>query len=63
MRAAVEAETFDEAVVRELAVMEGQAMAELSVIRARTEATIYELLTPEQRAKLAELGQQRRPAP
>jgi Spy/CpxP family protein refolding chaperone len=61
MQAAVEADTFDEAVVRGLAVSEGQATTELSVIRARTQAAISRLLTTEQRAKLAELRQQRRP--
>ena len=61
MRAAVEADVFDEAAARAAAVLEGQATTELSVIRARTEAAVYKLLTAEQRAKLAELRQQRRP--
>ena len=61
MQAAVEADTFDEAAVRGLAVAEGQATTELSVIRARTGAAIYKLLTTEQRAQLTELRQRRRP--
>lgn len=56
--AAVEGSPFDEAAVRALAAAEGQAVAELSVIGARTAAAIYQLLTTDQRAKLAELQQQ-----
>lgn len=61
MRAAIESATFDEAAVRALAVKEGQAVTELSVIGARTEAAIYQVLTAEQRAKLATMREQRRP--
>lgn len=61
MQAAVEASTFDESAVRTIAALEGQATAELSVIRARTSSAIYQLLTETQRTKLAELRQQYRP--
>ncbi len=54
-RALIEAPTFDEAAARALAVKMSQLQTELHIIRAKTEAAIYNLLTPEQKAKLAEL--------
>ena len=58
MSAAVEASTFDDAAVQALAATQGQLVAELSVIEARTAAAIYQLLTTDQRTKLATLQQQ-----
>jgi len=57
--ALVRSESFDESAVRELAVSEAKATAELRVIGARTEAAVYRLLTPDQRTKLKQVD--RRP--
>ncbi len=63
IRAAVESSTYDDGEVVAQAVIVGQAMAELTVRRARTEWSIYQLLTTEQRTKLAELRKQMGPPP
>jgi Spy/CpxP family protein refolding chaperone len=55
LRTAIESSTFDEAAVRALLVKEAQLMTELNVIRTRTENAVYNLLTAEQKTKLAEL--------
>jgi Spy/CpxP family protein refolding chaperone len=55
IKAIIESGSFDEAAVRELASGAGAAMVEMRVISARTEAAIYQLLTAEQRTRLAEL--------
>ena len=52
IRTAIEADSFNEAAVRALASKEAAIAAELRVARARVEARIYGLLTPEQRAAL-----------
>jgi periplasmic protein CpxP/Spy len=63
IRAAVEASTYDDGAVEAQAVIVGQAMAELTTRQARTEWSIYQLLTADQRAKLAELRKQQGPPP
>jgi Spy/CpxP family protein refolding chaperone len=63
IRAVVEASTYDDGAVVAQAVIVGQATAELTVLRARTEAAIYQLLTIEQRAMLAALRKQMGPPP
>jgi protein CpxP len=55
MRALMEAETFDEAAVRDLMSKKQAAKTELGVIHARTRFEFGKLLTPEQREKLAEM--------
>lgn len=67
LRALIEAAAFNESAVRALAAQMSTVQTELSVIQARTESAIYNLLTAEQKAKLAELhkkapGQQREEA-
>lgn len=61
LRAAVEGKTFDEAAVRALFAKEAQSMTELQVIRTRTENAAYNLLTAEQKTKLAELREHHGP--
>ncbi len=61
LRTAVEAKTFDEAAVRALIAKEAQIMTELNVIRTRTENAAYNLLTAEQKTKLAELREHHGP--
>lgn len=55
MRQLIEAPTFDEAAARALAAKMSQLQIEVHIIQAKAEAAIYTLLTPEQKAKLAEL--------
>jgi Spy/CpxP family protein refolding chaperone len=57
---------FNEAQVRTLAAAIAQNEVELTVIRTRKDAAIYQVLTPEQRAKLDQLHAERlahRPPP
>lgn len=61
MRALVEADTFDEAAVRALAVSEAAITTELRVSSARTEAAVYHVLTAEQKAALSKLRDERPP--
>lgn len=61
LQAAVEAKAFDEAAVRALIAKEAQIMTELNVIRTRTENASYNLLTAEQKTKLAELREHHGP--
>lgn len=63
LRAAAEASAYDDGAVVAQAVIVGQAMAELTMHQTRTEWDIYQLLTTEQRTKLAELRQQLGPPP
>jgi Spy/CpxP family protein refolding chaperone len=53
MRQLVMASGFDEAKVRELATQQTQTMTELAVQRARVESELYQVLTPDQKTKLA----------
>ncbi len=54
-RSLTEAATFDEASFRNLATQIAQIQIELQIINARSDSAIYNLLTAEQKAKLAEL--------
>jgi periplasmic protein CpxP/Spy len=47
--------TFDEAKTRALATQNAQAMVEIQVQHARIKSEIMQILTPEQKAKLAEI--------
>jgi Spy/CpxP family protein refolding chaperone len=46
--------TYDEAKVRALAAQQAQTMAELTVQKTRIHSEMYQLLTPDQQAKLKE---------
>ena len=50
-----ESGTFDEAKVRALAAQQSQNMTELIVQKARIQSELVQVLTPEQKTKLAEL--------
>lgn len=66
LRAATAQGQFNEAQVRTLAAAIAQNEIELTVIRARKDAAIYQVLTPEQRAKLDQFEAERpahRPPP
>jgi Spy/CpxP family protein refolding chaperone len=52
---------FDETKVRAIAATQSQAQIELTVSRARTEAAVYKILTPEQQAKVEQLHAQHKP--
>ena len=53
MRQLVMANGFDEAKVREMAAQQTQTVTELTVQRARVESELYQVLTPDQKTKLA----------
>ncbi|MFN0085451.1 MAG: Spy/CpxP family protein refolding chaperone [Blastocatellia bacterium] len=53
MQALIRSGDFNEGAARALATQQAQLMTELTVIHARTEAAVFNLLTPEQKAKLA----------
>jgi periplasmic protein CpxP/Spy len=55
MQKLIEAPVFDEAAARALASKMSQVQTEIHIIQAKTENAIYQLLTAEQKAKLAEL--------
>ena len=55
MQKLTEAPAFNEAAARALANKMMQVQIEIHLIQAKTESAIYQLLTPEQKAKLAEL--------
>jgi len=55
LRQLVTSSSFDEAKVRELASQQTQTMTELTVQRARIASELYQVLTPEQKTKLADL--------
>ncbi len=59
MHALIEAPIFDEASARALAQKMAQLQIEIRLIQAKTESAIHNLLTPEQKAKLAELRKAR----
>jgi len=50
---------FDESLVRQIIARRNQAMTELEIIRLRTDAAIYKILTAEQIARLGVLEKQR----
>ena len=53
MRQLVMANGFDEAKVREMAAQQTQTLTELTVQGARVESELYQVLTPDQKTKLA----------
>lgn len=55
LREAAAGGQFDEARVRELAAAQGQTLAELIVAKERAKAKVFNVLTPEQRARAEEL--------
>lgn len=55
MQKLIEASAFDEAAARALGQKMMQLQIEIHLIQAKTEAAIHQLLTPEQKAKLAEV--------
>jgi len=55
VRAQVESGAFDENAVRAAAMDASQGFVELTVARARADAAVYQLLTAEQRARLASM--------
>lgn len=63
LREMSEAGRFDEAKAAALAQAEGKAVAALSLLRARTDAQVAALLTPEQRAQFQQRGPGRFPRP
>jgi protein CpxP len=52
---------FDETKVRAIAATQSAAQIELTVSRARTEAAVYKILTPEQQAKVEKLHAEHNP--
>lgn len=52
---------FNESQIRTIAASEAQAMIELTVLRTRKDAAIYQVLTPEQRAKLDKFREEHQP--
>ncbi|MDQ3710739.1 MAG: Spy/CpxP family protein refolding chaperone [Acidobacteriota bacterium] len=59
LKDAVEEGNFDESLVRQIIAQKMQAMTELEIIRLRTDAAIYKLLTAEQKGQLEQLKQRR----
>jgi protein CpxP len=57
MQALIHSGNFDENAARALATQQSELTTELDVINARTEAAIYNLLTPDQKAKLSQRWQ------
>ena len=63
LRAAITSGTFDEALIRDKSAALGQAEADVAVASARAFGEVFQVLTPEQQAKLRSLqteGQRRR---
>jgi len=52
-------DNFDEAKVRDLATQQQQTMTELTVQKARVQSELYQVLTADQKAKLAQMMQER----
>jgi periplasmic protein CpxP/Spy len=59
LRALVTSPQYDEAKAKALADAEARAMAEIALLKARSDHAIYALLTPEQRKKAEELKAKR----
>jgi Spy/CpxP family protein refolding chaperone len=55
LRQLEESGTFDEAKVRALAAQHAQAMTELIVQKARIHSELFQILTPEQKTKMAKM--------
>ena len=63
LRELVESDKFDEAKASALAQAEGKAVAALALLRARTDAQVQALLTPEQRKQFQHDGARREARP
>ena len=63
LRELVESDKFDEAKASALAQAEGKAVAALALLRARTDAQVQALLTPEQRKQFPHDGPRREARP
>lgn len=61
LKSVVEAANFNEEQARQILAAKNAAETELEIIRLRTDSAIYNLLTVEQKAKLAEFEHQRPP--
>ena len=59
MKALVESATFDEAKAQTIASAQSQISAQIMVAKARTDFQIYQLLTADQKTKLAQLNAKR----
>lgn len=57
IRQITESGQFNEDAVRALAAKQAQAETELTVIRVRTQMAVFNLLTPEQKAKMKEMSE------
>lgn len=57
MRQLEQSATFDEGKVRALASQQSELMTELTVQKARTKNELYQLLTPDQKAKMSKLAE------
>ncbi|MFN7948313.1 MAG: Spy/CpxP family protein refolding chaperone [Blastocatellia bacterium] len=60
LRQATENGAFDEVAVRAILAREAQVMTELNLSRLKTQAAVWQALTPEQRTKLTELREKLR---
>jgi Spy/CpxP family protein refolding chaperone len=63
IRQLIEGKQFDEATARTLTKQQAEIESELAFIRVRTDASIFRLLTDEQRTKLEEMRRQGPPQP
>ncbi|HVO81177.1 MAG TPA: Spy/CpxP family protein refolding chaperone [Terriglobales bacterium] len=59
MRQLVQSGNFDEAKARTIATQQAQSMIELEVQKAKMEAAMFQVLTPDQQSKLVELTNRR----
>ena len=59
MRQVVESASFDEAKARAIATQKAQTMIELDVQKAKMESAMFQVLTPDQQSKMAELMNKR----
>jgi Spy/CpxP family protein refolding chaperone len=59
MTALVQSGNFDETKAQVIAASEAQTMTQMTVQKAKTQAAIFEILTPEQRTTLAQLTAER----
>ena len=63
LRTMVEAGSFNEENARQILNSKAAAMTELELLRLRTDAAIFDILTTEQKAQLAQFKNQRPPMP
>lgn len=63
LRAMVESGSFNEDSARQIIIAKASAQTELELIRLRTDAAIFGILTVEQKAQLAQMKEERPPFP